>query len=118
MRGMRDAAEVSGEVGMTEELAEALAALRAFNYENIYLRPSSHEQGDAVIKVLRGLVEFYTDRPNLIPSVSGVLAGSENAVHAAVTYVGGMTDRYAFRMAVAQLGWEPGKLPFGVDVER
>ena len=53
--------------------------MRAFNYENIYLRPSSHAQGDLVIKVLRGLVDHYTDRPNLIPSVRDVLAGSEQA---------------------------------------
>jgi hypothetical protein len=32
-----------------------------------------------------------------------------------VTYVAGMTDRFAFRQAVAQLGWDPAKLPAGVD---
>ncbi len=44
-----------------------------------------------------------------------VLAGSEDAVHAAVTYVAGMTDRFAFRQAVALLGWDPAKLPVSVD---
>ncbi len=34
---------------------------------------------------------------------------------AAVTYVAGMTDRFAFRQAVALLGWDPEKLPAGVD---
>ena len=32
-----------------------------------------------------------------------------------MTYVAGMTDRYAFRTAVASLGWDPAKLPVGVD---
>jgi hypothetical protein len=32
-------------------------------------------------------------------------------VRAAVTYVAGMTDRFAFRQAVALLGWDPDKLP-------
>jgi dGTPase len=36
-------------------------------------------------------------------------------VRSAVTYVAGMTDRYAFRQAVALLGWDPAKLPTGVD---
>ena len=36
-------------------------------------------------------------------------------MRAAVTYVAGMTDRFAFRQAVAVLGWDPDKLPVGVD---
>jgi dGTPase len=118
IRGMQAAAELTGQVGMIEEMAEALAALRAFNYENIYLRPASQSQSQAVIDVLQGLVELYSDRPNLIPDVHGIVAGSEEAVCAAVTYVGGMTDRYAFKMAVTMLGWNPSNLPTGVDVDR
>jgi len=36
-------------------------------------------------------------------------------VRAAVAYVAGMTDRFAFRQAVAVVGWDPDKLPRGVD---
>jgi dGTPase len=32
-------------------------------------------------------------------------------VRAAVAYVAGMTDRYAFDRAVAELGWDPSRLP-------
>jgi dGTPase len=46
----------------------------------------------------------------------GFVAGSEDAVREAVTYVAGMTDRYAFNLAVTQLGWDPARLPPGVDV--
>ena len=38
----------SGQVGMEEEEAEALAAFRSCNYERIYLRDASLRQGDAV----------------------------------------------------------------------
>ncbi len=111
----------TGQVGMEEEEAEALAAFRACNYERIYLRDASLRQGDAVISVLRALVEHFSDRPHLIadhaasPFESDVVAGSPEAVRAAVTYVAGMTDRFAFRQAVAHLGWDPAKLPAGVD---
>ena len=111
----------TGQVGMEEEEAEALAAFRACNYERIYLRDASLRQGDAVISVLRALVEHFSDRPHLIadhdasPCESDVVAGSPEAVRAAVTYVAGMTDRFAFRQAVALLGWDPAKLPAGVD---
>ncbi len=40
--------------------------------------------------------------------------GSDAAVAAAVSYVAGMTDRFACRQAVSLLGWDPAKLPAGV----
>ncbi len=111
------AATSSGSVGMTAATAEALAAFRQFNYEHVYLRPASVAQGRSVIAVLQALVEHYADRPNLLPAdrQGGVEAGSEEALRAAVTYVGGMTDRFACAQAVALLGWDPEKLPRGVD---
>ena len=122
INGVVSASLRTGQIGMEEEEAEALAAFRTCNYERIYLRDASLRQGDAVISVLRALVEHFSDRPHLItdqgprPSESSdVVAGSEGAVRAAVTYVAGMTDRFAFRQAVALLGWDPAKLPAGVD---
>ena len=113
----------TGQVGMEEEEAEALAAFRACNYERIYLREASLRQGEAVVAVLRALVEHFADRPHLVADdgsaaasrPSDVVAGSEAAVRAAVAYVAGMTDRFAFRQAVALLDWDVAKLPAGVD---
>jgi dGTPase len=106
-----------GRVGMEDGAAEALAEFRACNYEHIYLRRASLDQGAAVVAVLRALVDHYGDRPNAIPAVreaGGLPAGGPEAVRAAVGYVAGMTDRFAFRHAVAELGWDPAKLPLGV----
>ncbi len=108
----------TGRVAMAEDMAGALAAFRAANYEHIYLRDASVAQGTAVVAVLRTLVEHYADRPNAIPAVQeagGLQGGSDDAVRAAVTYVAGMTDRFAFRHAVAELGWDPARLPKGID---
>ena len=125
----------TGQVGMEQEPADALAAFRACNYDLIYLRPESLAQGQSVISVLRALVEHFSDQPHLIadaamrwtshsapkadPSVLRAPAdfapGSEEATRAAVTYVAGMTDRFAFRRAVELLGWDRDKLPTGVD---
>ncbi|HMD44598.1 MAG TPA: HD domain-containing protein [Acidimicrobiales bacterium] len=107
----------TGRIAMDEEHAEALGAFRAGNYELVYLRDASVAQAGAVIAVLRALVEHYTDRPNTIPSVlegGGLDAGEPAALRAAVTYVAGMTDRFAFRRAVAELGWDPARLPGAV----
>jgi dGTPase len=109
------AVEEHGEVGMSPDEAGALAALRAFNYERIYVRPASLAQSRAVIEVLRALVEYYGEHPDLMPDASDVELQPEAAVRAAVTYVAGMTDRYAFDMAVRLLHWSPERLPRGID---
>lgn len=115
---MVDAAAQTGRVGMTPAAAEALAEFRRFNYENVYLRPASAAQATAVIELLRALVEYFADRPNLIelPSAAGVGAGSDEALRRAVSYVAGMTDRYACRLGLTHLDWDPAKLPRGIGL--
>jgi dGTPase len=104
-----------GEVGMAPKEAAALAALREFNYERIYVRSASLAQSHAVIEVLRALVEHYSAHPDLIPDGLELQPESDVAVRAAVTYVAGMTDRYAFDMAVRHLDWQEDRLPHGID---
>ncbi len=151
-----------GIVAMDREHADALSALRSFNYERIYTRPASRSQADAVIAVLRALVDHFVARPELLPgSVTspapsgsscppgfsgppgcpgplgspgppgvsgspgvpgspgvsgpiGVSGSPDGDVRRAVTYVGGMTDRYAFDTAVSLLGWPLDRLPRGI----
>ena len=116
IEAMLTAAATTGRIGMTAAGAEALAAFRAFNYEHVYLRPASQQQARAVVTLLRALVEHYADRPNLLPDVADIDAGSPEALRASVAYVGGMTDRYACRQGQALLGWGPDQLPRGIDL--
>ena len=116
VRAMIQATAETGRIGMVAPIAEALGEFRRFNYEHVYLRPASNAQADAVIALLQALVEHYGDRPNLLPEAHGLDAGSAEAFRSAVTYVGGMTDRYACRQALALLGWDRDRLPVGIDV--
>lgn len=102
-----------GVIGIDEVHAAALADLRTFNYERIYKRPASVEQGDAVIGVLRGLVDHLLEHPAKV-GLDPDLADDER-VRAVVTYVAGMTDRFAFETAVDLLGWPIDRLPRGID---
>jgi dGTPase len=114
IRAVVGCASRTGRIGMDDDMADALASFRRSNYERIYLRPASVHQAQQVINVLRGLTDYFIDRPNLIPDVQragGASAGSPEAIRAAVTYVGGMTDRYAFGQAVALLDWDRRTLP-------
>ncbi len=116
VRAMIRATAETGRIGMVEPIAEALAAFRRFNYELVYLRPASVAQADSVIVLLRALVEHFADRPNLLPDAHTLDAGSPAALRAAVTYVGGMTDRFACRQALALLRWDRDRLPVGIGV--
>ena len=109
---MIDAAGQTGRVGMTAHAAEALAAFRRFNYDNVYLRPASQAQARSVIELLRALVEHYAANPQLLPEAN---TGHGTELRDAVTYVGGMTDRFACRQAVALLNWDVDRLPQGID---
>ncbi len=116
INAMIDTIAATGVVGMDAAHAEALAAFRSFNYERIYLRPAARQQSAAVIGMLRALVEYYSTRPHLLPDAASVPeAGSPEALHQAVAYVAGMTDRFACRRAVTLLDWPIDQLPNGID---
>ncbi len=97
----------AGQVGMNAGDAEALAELRRFNYRQIYTRSESLEQSQAVIAVLQDLVSYYIEHPSRLPEAFR----SDDRVLAAVTYVAGMTDRFAFDQAENLLGWARRELP-------
>ncbi len=115
VRGVIATVTTTGEVGMAPDLAEALASLRAFNYERIYTRPDSRAQAEAVIQVLHALVDHFAGHPDQMPAEYRPVASDGDAgVRAAVTYVAGMTDRFAFETAAERLGWDPDRLPRGI----
>jgi dGTPase len=95
----------SGSVAMSEEMGNALEALRRFNYERIYLRPESIEQSARVVDLLRALVEYYVNHPVALPVGAELVPDDPDTVRAAVGYVSGMTDRFACGKAEELLGW-------------
>ena len=115
--GMINATAQTGRIGMVPDIAEALSLFRQFNYERIYDRPESKAQANSVISMLRSLIDHYIETPLLLPAwnESPFDPGSPTAVTEAVSYVGGMTDRFACRQAVTLLDYPADKLPQGID---
>ncbi len=113
---MVSASSRSGRISMEADVAEALANFRQFNYERIYMRDASRRQAKSVIDLLQALVEHYVKSPALLPDHGGLIADSPTALHAAVAYVAGMTDRFACRQGELLLGWDASRLPKGIDV--
>lgn len=105
----------TGRVGMFAAEAAALAELRAFNYQRIYTREESLAQASAVIDVLRALVSYFAEHPTDMPAdYADAALTATDPLRAAVTYVAGMTDRYAFETAIDRLGWNPDRVPRGI----
>tara|TARA_Y100000310_G_scaffold267022_1_gene278786 strand:+ start:199 stop:1374 length:1176 start_codon:yes stop_codon:yes gene_type:complete len=102
----------TGRVGMDDETADALAAFRNFDYEQIYLRPDSVRQAALVVEMLQALVEHLLASPGDLPAELQDPGDSDRL--AVVNYVAGMTDRFACRSAVRLLGWNEERLPTGV----
>lgn len=98
----------TGVVGLSAHVAGALAALRRFNHERIYLRDESVAQADSVIAVLRALVEHFVSSPGDLPPE---LRDGDDLLRTAVGYVIGMTDRFACTQAVNLLAWPEDRLP-------
>lgn len=108
----------TGVIGMDATHAEALAGFRTFNYGSIYMRDASRLQATRVVAMLRALVEHYAAHPELVSAREDSphdVAGSPAALNAAVSYVAGMTDRFACRSALALLDWPEDQLPTGID---
>ncbi len=98
IRGVVAGTLSSETIAIEKHSGEILMKLRKFNNEYIYQHELSKKQNEVVIKTLRELVEFYIINPQEIPEKfrSNAIKDSDPIVFAAVEYVAGMTDEYAF----------------------
>jgi dGTPase len=89
----------AGEIVQGAQAGPAMAALRDFMFERVYLGPAVRAEHRRIARVVRRLFEHYVEHPQELPGGAGALdaAGEvgEDALAQRVTdYVAGMTDRY------------------------
>lgn len=89
-----DRSAATGTVSMDPDVAEAMAELRVFMFERVYLRSEVRAYRRRAIEVVQDLVRHYETHPSEIPSTS---PDGRTDLEKAVDYVAGMTDRFAFR---------------------
>jgi dGTPase len=96
---MVEHSERAGDIVQGPVAGPAMAALREFMFERIYLGPAVRAERERIAGVIRRLFEHYVDHPEELPaSVSGGPEGREAALADRVTdYLAGMTDRYCIR---------------------
>ena len=82
--------ETAGEVHQSQPMAEALLALRAFMFENVYLGPIARRETSAAADMVEALLVHYIAAADDLP-------GDGDDVTRATDWVAGMTDRYCIR---------------------
>jgi dGTPase len=82
---------VAGRVVQSEPVGEAMANLRDFMFENVYLSPLVTHEREKVLRAVRTLFHHFCEHPGEIPGgdPDGELADR------VTDYIAGMTDRYA-----------------------
>jgi dGTPase len=84
----------AGEIVQGAQAGPAMAELREFMFERVYLGPAVRAERTKIEAVLRRLFEHYVAHPELLPaSAEGELELAERVTD----YLAGMTDRYCIR---------------------
>lgn len=91
-----EASHSAGEVTMDGADLEVMNELRDFMFERVYLDRQMDAEKHRAIKVIRDLVEYFTEHPDEVPDSYTVPAA--DSLTRAIDYVAGMTDRYALRI--------------------
>jgi dGTPase len=89
---MVEHSERAGELVQGPQAGPAMAALREFMFERVYLGPAVRAEHERIARVVRRLFEHYVENPRELPPAHGG-AGVELAQRV-TDYLAGMTDRF------------------------
>jgi dGTPase len=88
-----EASARAGDIVQGEKVGEAMAALRQFMFDHVYLGPIATREHAKIHGVIRALFTHYCAYPDLIP---GSIPDGELSVRV-TDYIAGMTDRFCIR---------------------
>jgi dGTPase len=83
-------------IRMSPPVWDAMMALRAFLFDNVYLSPKAKIEEPKAFGVVRALFMHYLDHPDALPP-EPPSAEPAGLVQRVTDYLAGMTDRYALR---------------------
>ncbi len=79
-------------ITMSADASTAMAALRKWMFEHVYLTPEMRNQSEKVARILSALYQYFLDHPEYI---SSNIPEDPFPARRVLDYVAGMTDRYA-----------------------
>jgi dGTPase len=90
---MVQSSEQAGEIVQGAAAEQAMAQLRSFMFERVYLGPAVRAEHQRIVAVIRALFDHYVEHPDDLPP-----APAQTSLAQRVTdYLAGMTDRYCIR---------------------
>jgi dGTPase len=90
---MVESSEPAGEILQGAQAREAMAQLRSFMFERVYLGPAVRAEHERITAVIRALFTHYAEHPEQMPPAP---VGASLAQRV-TDYLAGMTDRYCIR---------------------
>jgi dGTPase len=90
VRDIVESSRGAGDIAQSEEIAAAMLRLREFMFDRVYLGPEARGEHERVQRTMRGLFDYYVERPGEVP---GDGAGDDD-VQRVTDYIAGMTDRF------------------------
>ncbi|HEY1457595.1 MAG TPA: deoxyguanosinetriphosphate triphosphohydrolase, partial [Solirubrobacteraceae bacterium] len=92
---MVEHSERTGDITQGPDAGPAMAALREFMFERVYLGPAVRAEHARIAGVVRRLFEHYSSHPESLPE--GPDADGQDLAQRVTDYLAGMTDRYCIR---------------------
>ena len=83
----------AGDIVQGDVIGEAMAELRQFMFDRVYVGPAARREATKVDGVIRALFDEYVARPSQLP----VGAPGADLAQRVTDHIAGMTDRYATR---------------------
>jgi dGTPase len=94
-----EASDQAGDIVQGERAGAAMAQLREFMFQHVYLGDAARQEHSRIERVMRTLFEHYARDAALVPDGGGA-PGADHAQRV-TDYLAGMTDRYAVRAFTA-----------------
>ena len=80
---------------MSEEIEDAMLALRKFMFENVYIGSSAKIEETKVKGIIEGLFTYYCENAVRLPLQTQETAWKEGIERAVCDYIAGMSDKFA-----------------------
>ena len=84
-------------IRMSEEVSQAMADLRKFMFQNVYLNPEAKGEEQKAIRLVKQLYEYYIEHPKRLPEkyVDAIQKEIDPKEQIICDFIAGMTDHYA-----------------------
>jgi len=90
-----EASERAGDIVQGEQAGDAMAALRDFMFERVYLGPAARAEHVKIERMLRALFDHWCEHPGELPTPAP--DATDDLPTRVTDYLAGMTDRYCIR---------------------